>query len=65
MALPKSMQALGGVSLLMFIYLLTLIFRSPSTATVPGDGGKIDDMSHDPNLDRKSLKLRQASLNIH
>jgi hypothetical protein len=65
MALPKSMQVLGAVSLLMFFYLITLIFRSPSQLSAPGYGGKIEEMTRDPNLDRPSPHLASVFNAIH
>ncbi|KAI9818246.1 MAG: hypothetical protein M1832_004462 [Thelocarpon impressellum] len=51
MAIPKSMRILGGLSVVLFLYLVVLIFRAPTALNKPGVGGKLEQMVRDPNLD--------------
>lgn len=54
MALPKSVRALAGVTMLIFVYLVVQIFRAPGQIKGPDNDGSLDDMIRDPNLDGKT-----------
>ena len=48
------MKLLGGVSVVIFLYLVSLIFKAPGSLITQGAGGKLNDMTRDPNLDGRS-----------
>lgn len=52
MALPKPMRALAVASVLISVYLLFQLFRSPRSLLGPGE--KLLEMTEDPNLKRES-----------
>ncbi|KAI9850598.1 MAG: hypothetical protein M1838_005383 [Thelocarpon superellum] len=51
MAVPRSIRILGVLSVGLFLYLLTLIFRAPALVTRPATTGRLQEMTRDPNLD--------------
>ena len=57
MALPKSMRALGAVTICIFFYMILQIYRAPAEIQPPEKAGeesksKLQNWDHDPQLDR-------------
>ena len=52
MALPRSIQFMGLLSLVLFLYLVAQIFKAPTSVSRPGAGQRLEEMTRDPNLDR-------------
>ena len=50
--MPKPIKMLAGGTMLLFLFLVFQIMRSPKVISAPGGREKIDDMVRDPNLDR-------------
>lgn len=55
MALPKTIRVLVLLSGLLFIYLLFQIYRVP--ASLHGLTDKLQEMTSDPNLERKMVDI--------
>ena len=55
MGVARPVRVLGALSIGLFFYLVFQLLRSPTPLDAPGgnDGGKIDDMTRDPLLDRE------------
>ena len=57
MAIPKPIRLLGGAGcMLLFLFLMLQIIRSPSTTSVPSavTKGEYDSFVRDPNLDGRN-----------
>ena len=64
MAPPRTLRLLGGLSLLVFLYVAVLIYRSPGGRVSRPSiiGPKLDDMLTDPNLERECSRPTRPDL---
>ena len=65
MAFPKPLRALAVLSLILFIFMIFQLFRTPPTIHKPGKGeDAVPDMKDDPMADRKLLQLCKISFEL-
>lgn len=60
MAIAKPIRFMAGATMLLFVFLLYNMMSSPASIdglTGPNEAQKMDDMTHDPNLDGTPLPL--------
>lgn len=61
MGLPRPIRLLAAATMVLFLFLVLQIMRSPTTVKLPGSTAhKYDDMIRDPNLDGMAHRDRVA-----